>query len=121
MRRRVLSALMSLPLPAMLLLAATVVSAQTPAINPTPQASGSAAPQTMASPSNEANIPKGSNPESASGNLSPGSGATLPSTASDTPTPSQTANNPESTTNDNAAGGNADAVPQGKYASPPTP
>ena len=141
---------------AALLLSPVLVAAQTPepaagnpAINNTPKPStgdtvtsgmGNAASPSMASPSNEANIPKGSNPNSGSGNLSAGSGATPSSTASDNSTPSQTEQNPQSSVNDSrpsqtATNPNADMrnsssepssspasgpMPQGKYASPPT-
>lgn len=141
---------------AALLLSPVLVSAQTPepaagnpAIDNTPKpsagntvtsGSGNAASPSMASPSNEANIPKGSNPNSGSGNLSAGSGATPSSTASDNSTPSQTGKNAQSSVNDSrpsqtATNPNADTsnsgsaqssspaggpMPQGKYASPPT-
>jgi hypothetical protein len=129
---------------AVLLLSPVVSVAQTPApaagnpaINDTPSPGSAAAPG-IASPSNETNIPKGSNPEGGSGNLSAGSGATPSSTASDNPMPSQTGNNPQSSVNDgqpsqtatnpNAAssgsgssscGRGPDSMPQGRYASPP--
>jgi hypothetical protein len=132
-------------LTAMLLLSALQSSAQTPepaagnpAINNTPAPSGGGAAPPMASPSNEANIPKGSNPEGGSGNLGPGSGATPSTSASENSMPSQTANNPQSSVNDSQPGqtaadpnarinnnrggrssGNVDSTPQGRYASPP--
>jgi hypothetical protein len=90
----------------------------------------------MASPSSESSIPKGSNPEGGSGNLSASSGATPPAQASETPTTMpQTANNPDqasgsaATTDTGSASDNSassgtgssstDSMPQGKYASPP--
>ena len=98
--------LSSIAFAALFLLSPALVSAQTPepaagnpAIDNTPKpstgsavtsGSGNAASPSMASPSNEANIPKGSNPNSGSGNLSAGSGATPSSTASDNSMPSQT-------------------------------
>jgi hypothetical protein len=132
-------------LAAVLLLPPVLASAQTPepaagnpAINNTPKPDSVATPG-MASPSNEANIPKGSNPNSGNGNLAPGSGGTPSSSASDNSMPSQTGANAQSGINDsrpqtatkpdNAAGNegqspspsnNADSMPQGKYASPPT-
>jgi hypothetical protein len=141
---------------AALLLAPGLATAQTPepaagnpAIDNTPKPStgdavtsgmDNAAGPSMASPSNEANIPKCSNPNGGSGNLSAGSGATPSSTASDNSMPSQTGQNPQSSVNDSrpsqtAANPNADMsnsgseqssspasgpMPQGKYASPPT-
>ena len=131
---------------ALLLLPVAQGSAQTPeqgagnpAINNTPApSSGGAVPPRMASPSNEANIPKGSNPDGGSGNLGPGSGGTPSSTASDDSMPSQTGSNPQSSVNDaqpsqtatnpNAgitsggsgrSSGDVDSMGQGKYTSPP--
>ena len=122
--------LSSVTLAALFLLSPAVVSAQTPE-----PAAG------MASPSNEANIPKGSNPNSGSGNLSAGSGATPSSTASDNSMPSQTGNNPQSSINDSrpsqtatnpdvgmSSGDQSSSSPadgaspmaQGQYAAPPT-
>ena len=110
-----------------------------PAINntPTPSGGGAAVPG-MASPSNEANIPKGSNPEGGSGNLGPGGGGMPSSTASDNSMPGQTSNNPQSSVNDSqpsqtatnpnagvssngsgASSSNVDSMPPGKYTSPP--
>jgi len=134
-----------------LVLLPALASAQTeepaagnPAIIHTPTPStGAAAQSNMASPSNEANIPKGSNPEGSSGNLGAGSGATPPSSAMEQPMPSQTGNNPQSSINDSrpnqtaanpdadqgggdqaptseAGGTNPDSMTQGKYASPST-
>jgi len=126
-----------------LLVAPLAASAQTPdpaagnpAINTTPAPSGGDRVAPMASPSNEANIPKGSNPEGGSGNLGPGSGATPSSSAAERPMPSQTANNPDSNINDAqpsatpsggaatgesgpSASNGADNAAQGRYASPP--
>jgi hypothetical protein len=141
-------------LAAALVLAPGFVSAQTPepaagnpAINTTPKPStggavssgrGNAASPSMASPSNEANIPKGSNPNSGNGNLGPGSGATPSSSASGSSMPSQTGANAQSGINDSkpsqtatnpdadttsgssGSGSDVDSMPQGKYASPPT-
>ena len=142
-------------LAALLLLPVAASFAQTPepaagnpAINTTPKpsagdavtsGSGSdAASPSMASPSNEPNIPKGSNPDGGSGNLGAGSGATPSSTASDNSMPSQTGNNPQSSVNDSppsqtaidpnaagssnpspSAGSTGGSMPQGKYTSPP--
>ena len=133
-----------------LVLLPALASAQTeepaagnPAIIQTPTPStGAGARPNMASPSNEDNIPKGSNPEGGSGNRGAGSGATPPSSAREQPTPSQTGNNPQSSINESrpsqtatnpnadmssgehgtssgAAGINPESMPQGKYASPP--
>lgn len=130
--RRIRFLLSGMTLPVLLAAAPLAVSAQTPepaagnpAINTTPPASGSGSGSTMASPSNAANIPAGSNPDSGSGNLAAGSGATPSSQASDNPTPSQTADNPDAAPDqaapDGADGtaGSDDSMPQGKYASPP--
>jgi hypothetical protein len=139
--------LSSIALAALFLLPPALVSAQTPepaagnpAINSTPTPGTAAIPQ-MASPSNEANIPKGSNPNSGSGNLSAGSGATPSSTASDNSMPSQTGNNPQSSINDSrpsqtatnpdagmssgdqspsSPANGASPMAQGQYAAPPT-
>lgn len=142
--RRIRFWLSTATLPVLLAAAPLAASAQTPepaagnpAINTTPPASGSAS--TMASPSNATNIPKGSNPDSGSGNIAAGSGATPSSQATDhSTTPSQTADNPNATPDQatpSAGGANADtspmgdntngsnsgdgSMPQGKYASPP--
>jgi len=152
MRHHIRFGLSSIALATLFLLPPALVAAQTPepaagnpAINTTPKPStggsvssglGNAASPGMASPSNEANIPKGSNPDSGSGNLSAGSGATPSSTASDNSQPSQTGNNPQSSVNDSRpsqtatnpdAGTSGSAAPdasdssaQGKYAAPPT-
>jgi hypothetical protein len=130
-------------LAAAMLLAPILASAQTPepaagnpAINTTPKPDSVPTPG-MASPSNAANIPKGSNPNSGNGNLGPGSGATPSSSASDNSIPSQTganaqsgindsrpsqtATNPDATAKGGASGsGGADSMSQGQYASPPT-
>src|SRR5690242_15076492 len=114
-------------------------SAGNPAINNTPApSSGGTVSPSMASPSNEANIPKGSNPEGGSGNLGPGSGATPSSSASETPVRSQTAINQQSSTDESRpaqtatdpnagmnnrgsgqSSSNVDSMPQGKFTSPP--
>ncbi len=155
MHKQIRFGLAGVALAALFLLSPALVAAQTPepaagnpAIDHTPKpstgntvtsGSGNAASPSMASPSNEANIPKGSNPNSASGNLSAGSGATPSSTASDNSMPSQTGINPQSSINDSRpsqtatnpdAGMNSGSdqsaspasgpMPQGKYASPPT-
>lgn len=132
--------LSGLSLAAAVLLAPTLAPAQTPepaagnpAINGTPAPGGTQVPMAsapMASPSSEAQIPKGSNPDSGSGNMAAGSGATPSPQALDnsvsSPLP-QTANNPDSSGNNAAMGSNTngskspeDTMPQGKYASPPT-
>lgn len=119
---------------AAILIAPSLAPAQTPesaAGNPainggTPAPGGTRSP--MASPSSEAQIPKGSNPDSGRGNLSPGSGATPPAQASGNSSPNmmpQTANNPDSGsgtmgTNTNGSKSPEDTMPQGKYAAPPT-
>lgn len=103
-------------------------AAGNPAINSTPAPGGTQAP--MASPSSEAQIPKGSNPEGGSGNTAAGSGATPSSQASEGNTSSsmmpQTASKPESSSDSGAMGSNTngskaptDTMPTGKYASPP--
>jgi hypothetical protein len=146
--------LSTVALAAVLLLPPILASAQTPepaagnpAIINTPNpssgdtvtsGSGGAASPSMASPSNEANIPKGSNPDSANGNLGPGSGGTPSSSASDNSMPSQTganaqsgindsrpsqtATNPDAGMNTGSSGTSSGAAPlsQGQYASPPT-
>jgi hypothetical protein len=131
--------LSGLSLAAAVLLAPTLVPAQTPepaadnpAINGTP-APGTTQSQ-MASPSSEVQIPKGSNPDSGSGNMAAGSGATPPAQASGQASGNsaaialpQTASNPDDSGTSGAMGTNTngskspdDTMPQGKYASPPT-
>jgi hypothetical protein len=134
-----------------LLLMPVMASAQTPepaagnpAINNTPKPSGgdsvtsgmgNSTSPSMASPSNEENIPKGSNPNSANGNLGPGSGGTPSSSASDNSMPSQTGANARSGINDSrpsqtatdpdakssttSGASGADSVSPGKYSAPP--
>lgn len=72
-------------------------AAGNPAINGIPAPDAARSP--MASPSSEAQIPKGSNPDSGSGNLAAGSGATPPAQAFESAgSPGampQTANNPD--------------------------
>src|ERR1700722_14366933 len=94
--------LSGLSLAAAVLLAPTLVPAQTPepavgnpAINGTSTAGSPPAP--MASPSSQAQIPKGSNPDSGSVNMAAGSGTTPSPEASGNSAASarpQTANNP---------------------------
>ena len=135
MERRLLITITGIALPIVLGLT-SVASAQTPepaagnpAINSTPSPSNSNGVQsglsqsgmgeggtvtTPSSPSSAEAIPKGSNPDSGSGNMAAGSGATPSAESSDGTSPSQTANNPD----DNAGG--AAPMSQGRYTSPPT-
>ena len=97
-------------------------AAGNPAINSTPQPGATASP--MASPSSELQIPKGSNPDSGSGNMAAGSGATPSTQSLESGSPNampQTANNPDagSGASQPDSAGQTDPMPQGKYASPP--
>lgn len=119
--------------PGLLLAQTPEPAAGNPAIDVTPAPGVSqslkAHPSPMASPSSEAQIPKGSNPESGSGNMAAGSGATPPSPSAENPPASvlpQTASKPDDSgnrsatgTNGNGSRGPSDTMPTGKYASPP--
>lgn len=131
--------LAGLTLSAAILIAPGLLLAQTPepaagnpAIDATPAPGVSQSPSAqspMASPSSEAQIPKGSNPESGSGNMAAGSGATPPSPSAENPPANampQTASQPDDSdssrvmgTDSDGSKGPSDTMPTGKYASPP--
>jgi hypothetical protein len=146
MERRLLITLSGLTLPIILGLS-PIALAQTPepaagnpAINsmPTPSSGDqvqSGQPQNqnnlapsdvpaMASPSSEAAIPKGSNPDSGSGNMAAGSGA-MPAPTDNMSnqgsiTNPQTATSPEAGNADRSPANDSAPMPQGRYTSPPT-